>query len=58
MITDAAYYAAMKAQEAALITASKPGMYELGMKAYRVAQRIIDRWDQQQIEIFNKRGLR
>lgn len=49
-LSDRTLQLAMKAQEVALIFASRPGNYEMGMQAYKAAQKIIDRWDRQQLE--------
>lgn len=55
MLSDDLLQKAMKAQEVALIFAGKsPENYEIGMRAYRAAQKIIDRWDQQQTDIYRK----
>lgn len=52
MLSDRTLQLAMQAQEVALIFASRPGNYELGMRAYDAAQRIIDAWDAQQCAIY------
>lgn len=55
MLSDDLLQKAMKAQEVALIFAGKsPENYEIGMRAYRAAQRIIDVWDAQQCAIYKQ----
>lgn len=51
MLSDRTLQLAMQAQEVALVFLSKdPGNRELGLRAYRAAQEIINQWDREQIE--------
>lgn len=56
MLSDRTLQLAMTVQETALIFAGKrPENYDLGMRAYKAAQKIIDKWDRDQCAIYKQR---